>query len=361
MAVTLPLASATTPPFASSPSISSVVPPFEHRLGEFFNVSWDNVTQTLAVVAGAAAGTPGRVLWSTEPGTYFVAASRGFWDAHERDGSFEVRTEAVDKTSLQTIDAVAWSGPELRLDGRLLVPAHSDISDGDGDGDATSLKYSFRFSCDDADAPAHLRFEVNVSQPTAVAAAAAADTPFNQAFVRYALDVDESVYGFGHQYTYSDMRGRRVPVFSTEQGIGRGLEPITGILNAFGGGSGGNWHTTYSAVPQYVTSHARSVFLENTEVLYFDATANGSAEWTAIKPFAGSQQQLRVAGRVLYGESPLDLIEQFTAWAGRMAPLPDWALRGAVVGFEGGTDAVRAVWQQLRDALFRRWRLTVLS
>jgi len=45
-------------------------------------------------------------------------------------------------------------------------------------------------------------------------------------------------------------------------------------------------------------------------------------------------------GRIVYGARPLDLVEEYTAFAGRMPPLPAWINGGAVVGLQGGTDAV---------------------
>ncbi len=119
-----------------------------------------------------------------------------------------------------------------------------------------------------------------------------------------------------------------------------------------------------------MTSYQRSVFLENTEVAYFDSSNANSAEWTVINPAVltprsrdavvgsaasgaggGGQPPLRVTGRILAGDSALELVEQFTLWAGRMPALPEWALSGgAVVGFEGGTAAVRSVWAQLQAA-----------
>ena len=57
----------------------------------------------------------------------------------------------------------------------------------------------------------------------------------------------------------------QIPIISSEQGIGRGLQPLTDIMDLGGGGAGGNWHTTYSPVPHYMTDRMRSVMLENTE------------------------------------------------------------------------------------------------
>ena len=40
------------------------------------------------------------------------------------------------------------------------------------------------------------------------------------------------------------------------------------------------------------------------------------------------------------GESPKEIITSYTAFRGRMKSLPDWLNKGAVVGMQGGTDAV---------------------
>lgn len=54
-----------------------------------------------------------------------------------------------------------------------------------------------------------------------------------------------------------------------------------------------------------------------------------------------------VEGRILYGNSPTELIEQFTESIGRPPVLPDWIISGAVVGMQGGTDKVRNVCDKL--------------
>jgi len=45
-----------------------------------------------------------------------------------------------------------------------------------------------------------------------------------------------------------------------------------------------------------------------------------------------------MTGRILYGRTPLDLIREYTAYTGRMPPMPDWVGRGAIVSVQGGTD-----------------------
>ncbi len=61
---------------------------------------------------------------------------------------------------------------------------------------------------------------------------------YNQIRLSYACEEDEQFYGFGVQYSVFNMKGRRLPVFLSEQGVGRGLEPFTNILDALSPGAG---------------------------------------------------------------------------------------------------------------------------
>ena len=49
-----------------------------------------------------------------------------------------------------------------------------------------------------------------------------------------------------------------------------------------------------------------------------------------------------MTARILHGTDPLTLIEQYTAYAGSMRPLPDWLHEGAVVQVQDGTYRARA-------------------
>jgi hypothetical protein len=68
------------------------------------------------------------------------------------------------------------------------------------------------------------------------------------------------------QFTYWNLKGRRIPILVAEQGIGRGALPITTALNVLGDGAGGDWSTTYAPKPLYISNYNRSVLFENSEV-----------------------------------------------------------------------------------------------
>ena len=175
-----------------------------------------------------------------------------------------------------------------------------------------------------------------------------ASPDFNRVFPRYGSSTDERFFGFGEQFTFLDLKGRSFPIISQEQGIFRGKESFSSLLELFIPGAGGDWSSTYPAVPQYITNRMRSLFLENDETSFFDLTDPDGVE---IK-FFGTRMKVRI----LNGDTPLDLVREFTSYTGRMAPLPDWLNEGAVVGMQGGTTEVytRALPPALPCALLRR-------
>lgn len=61
---------------------------------------------------------------------------------------------------------------------------------------------------------------------------------YNQIRFTYGCERDEQFYGFGAQYSKFNMKGVRLPVFLSEQGVGRGLQPLTKILDALSPGAG---------------------------------------------------------------------------------------------------------------------------
>lgn len=164
------------------------------------------------------------------------------------------------------------------------------------------------------------------------------------AFNRIALTIfserDEKFYGFGEQFSYMDMKGKRVPILVQEQGLGRGDQPITAAANLVAYRSGGNWSTTYAPSPFYITSSMKSLYLEGYDHSVFDLTMDDRVQ---IQMYGTSMQ-----GRILHGCSPTELIERYTETIGRMPELPKWILSGAVVGMQGGTESVQHVWAQLK-------------
>ena len=144
---------------------------------------------------------------------------------------------------------------------------------------------------------------------------------------------DEGFFGFGSQFSFFDMKGKRLRILITEQGFGRGDEPTTSAMNRIRD-SGGEWWQTYASVPQFITSSKRGLHLDNTEISIFDMTEEFRFSVEVFAP--------RLRGEMYSGANSLELIEAYTDAHGRMRALPDWIQKGAVIGMQGGTDVVRA-------------------
>ena len=152
----------------------------------------------------------------------------------------------------------------------------------------------------------------------------------------------EAIFGCGEQLTDFNQKGNVLPMLVQEHGIGRGRPIITALVDLFDHRSGGNPYHTGIPAPYVLTSRLRSLFLENLEYSVFDMR---HADHIDIKVWSAT-----MTGRILYGETPLDLIEAYTEYAGRMRALPDWVHEGVILGLMGGTESVRAKLGRAREA-----------
>ncbi len=258
---------------------------------------------------------PDKALWESVPAVGFVGAAHGEERVVERRGMFSFRDRLRRRYPHQHIERIASENGEVHIAGHLGQRA-----------DDQCVAYTLSFS---AKTPERLVFELHVDDGNA-----------NRAYLTHASSVEEDFFGFGAQFTHVNLKGRRVPIFVMEQGIGRGRQPLTFFMSLIAG-AGGTWHTTYAAAPHYLTSAMRSFFLHTHEYAVFDLRA---PERVQVMLFSGTMR-----GSILAGDSPESLIKTYTEAAGRMRPLPDWILEGAVVGMQGGTEKVRRVWQALRE------------
>jgi alpha-glucosidase (family GH31 glycosyl hydrolase) len=74
----------------------------------------------------------------------------------------------------------------------------------------------------------------------------------NYLALNYQSDPDEEIFGMGLQYSVWNLKGRQVPLISTEAGVGRGLEPITRVVDVTAPGSGGTDTTSYAPTPTFI-------------------------------------------------------------------------------------------------------------
>lgn len=275
-----------------------------------------------AAIVNGARGEPSLVIseknadkpvWAGIPGRAFLTGGRGHEEVKESRGSFRIKDAVLVTCSDQTIAAARGNAGTFELTGTLLCS-----------GDAVPWKLTLR------EVDGMLSFTAGLDHPS-----------YNRIGLVFSSTPDEGFFGFGEQFTYFDQKGRLLPIFVQEQGVGRGVQPLTAGANLTAG-AGGDWHTTYIGVPHFISSRNRSLFLENYEYSEFDMR---DAESIRIGVFAG-----QMSGRIIRGSSPAELITAYTRFAGRMRALPEWVGEGAVIGMQGGTAKVREKYARLKAA-----------
>jgi alpha-glucosidase len=152
-------------------------------------------------------------------------------------------------------------------------------------------------------------------------------------YLSYYCEQDEQFFGFGEQYSNFNLQNKRVPIVVSEQGVGRGIEPLSSSLP---NGAGGNAFTTYSPKPLYITSYNRSIFLDISTISFFNLTSSTS-NIVEVEVWNTNNVILYITK----SDTFLHAIESMTTFTGRPSKrLPRWTQQGAVVGLEGGTKNV---------------------
>ena len=264
---------------------------------------------------------PDRILWETALDGAFVTAETALADIKDFGtpmGFFSINDTVSASYEKPTIDHIEVVGSTATVSGTLT-------------GAAGSVQYTLGF---EALSTTSLRFVIE--------AAAASAPRVNRVTLRAASIADEGFFGFGQQLTYFNQKGHLLPIVVQEHGVGRGRPIVTQLVDLFANQGAGNPYLTEAPAPHFITSRMRSIFLENSEYSTFDMRP---VDQVVIKVWSDT-----MTGRILYGETPLDLIEAYTAYSGRMRPLPDWVHSGVILGVVGGTAAVRAKLDNARKA-----------
>lgn len=270
--------------------------------------------------AGAAAGP--RVVWSSAGGS-FVSALRGTIDATGTAGHLTLDERVQGRYAEQTVESVDRRGAdELTFEGRL-----SRV----GGSSHDHVPYDLTVRLVDGE---QLELSVELRPSDAAARSGQTATPSLWAELSWDQSGATAQFGFGVQFSFVDMKGRRVPVLTAEQGVGRGAQPLTFLAN-FRGGAGGHWWSTYAPAPVVIGSDRRALYLTDTAPAQFDLRHPHVA---SVLVYAST-----LTARVIAGSTPAELLEVYTRYSGRMQPLPDWAHSGAIIGMQGGREKVERV------------------
>ncbi|KAJ5762679.1 hypothetical protein N7533_001360 [Penicillium manginii] len=291
------------------------------HLGNGFDLTVDKDSNHLSIARGNSS------IWETVAGKPFLSASSGDDVVVGASGAFNITDVDNDKCTDQHIRHVtqsAWGGS---VNDKAAVVEGTLSGCGD---ESVDFKFAVWVPAELSD---RVAFHVDVKPGSSKDAA-------TKLFLTYASSKSEDFYGLGGQGSFASMKNQSVPIFSREQGVGRGDQPTTDLENADSYFSGGDQFTTYSAVPQYISSLARVFHLAE------ESTAYTKFDFKDLEAVTVRYAAPTVDGYIIQAENMLDGITKLTEYTGRMAELPRWVDTGAVLGIQGGQTKVNRIVDQ---------------
>lgn len=197
-------------------------------------------------------------MWSSRPGYGFVGAARGEEEITESSGHFYIKDREIVVADSQSIANISTGGDSILVAGQLFVS---------GSGQAIAYSLSFRPGL-----AGQLDFRLSTD-----------DASYNRLFLQYSSAPSEHFFGFGMQCSHFTHKGNLVPVLVNEQGIGRGdiKDPI---INLVLGTRTGDDYSSYVAVPQYISSELRSLYLKNYGYSEFDLRDSSLVQIKLLSP-----------------------------------------------------------------------------
>lgn len=150
----------------------------------------------------------------------------------------------------------------------------------------------------------------------------------------------ESIYGCGEQFSELNLRGKKVPLWVTEQGCGRDDGLLARLLNLVAL-AGGHWWTTYIPLPTFVSS--RNFFVHAESSVYAEFDFRGADKF--VLHFWGNPQKIIVSKHT----SAVETIGSLSKLLGRQTELPEWVFDGVWLGMQGGREVVDRKLQKALD------------
>jgi alpha-glucosidase len=160
------------------------------------------------------------------------------------------------------------------------------------------------------------------------------DPQFNHITFNFPASREEGIYGCGEQFSYLNLRGRRVPLWTQEPGFAKN-HSIYKYLGDLLMGAGGEWWTTY--YPQAVFVSSRNYFV-SVETYAF-------AEFDFRKKDSHCLRINEIPKKLVIdvADSAAKLLNSLTTYLGRQRSLPAWVMDGVILGIGGGLDPENSV------------------
>ncbi len=164
---------------------------------------------------------------------------------------------------------------------------------------------------------------------------------WNRIWLHWTADRKEKVYGGGEQYTHLNLRGRTLPVWIQEPGLGRGFNLLT-LLAELKKKYGGKWYTSYFSQPTFVF----------TSGIFVHSESSAYSEGQFQKPDRHTLHTWEIPKKIVFGveANPQSLMSSLTSFLGRQPKLPSWSYDGMWLGAQGGMEETRRKLKRMTDA-----------
>jgi len=155
----------------------------------------------------------------------------------------------------------------------------------------------------------------------------------NRFWIRiYATD-SEKVYGCGAQASFFNLRGKNVPLWTSESGVGRDDSSITKHYADLYDKAGGNNFTTYYPEPTFVST--RKYWL------HFNTYAYAKFNFESLTFHELYSWEVPDEIILSFQANLLEVITDITDYIGKPPKLPEFLLDGMILGVQGGIKQVK--------------------
>ena len=296
------------------PSTSSVTPllPQGIEVGERARGTYRVGEHTVLIAAdGITISHPAspRAVWASPRARAFLVAATGTVDTPERRGMLRLSEHIEEVFGEQTVE-----GADVDTDGRLVITGLLGNEESD-----ERLEYQV-FVATSERQTGGLDIDVAVLEEV------------DRLSLISELDPGEQVHGLGAQFADFDLRGRAYPLIPRAQGVGRGAQPLSLLVDLVLGAAGAA-DTTGAPLPHMVTSAPRSLWVHGPDVVVADLRQDDRLAMTVW----GEALEVSMA----VGATPADHVAAHTSAEGVPRRVPEWLGTGLVLGVSEGVSEVR--------------------
>ncbi len=162
------------------------------------------------------------------------------------------------------------------------------------------------------------------------------DTSIHRIRITFEVDSTERFYGGGEQFSHFVLNGKKLPIITEENGIGRGDMPISKFTKTLG--ISGTNVSTYYPLPYIISSAYYAMGLSGASTHFLstiDLAEKGTVVFEIEEPF--------VALQITKGASFNELFRRsYFSTANRTFEYPEWSY-GTILGLQGGRKKVEAI------------------